>query len=783
MHSYTSTGTYDVKLTVYDSNGCSDTLLKPNAVTITHPVANFGVLNPLRCTSSEVTFINTSTGSGTLKWLWNFGDGDTSTLRTPTHFYLNEGIYSVSLTITDRFGCTDTTNKTNLVTISNPKASFTISDSLAACPPLLVQTQNTSVNYTESFWNFGDGNSSKLQSPLHSYTNGGTYTLMLIEHGFGDCYDTASKIIHVRGPGGTFKYSPLSGCYPQQVSFQATTQNTSLYIWDFGDGSIETISANTANHRYDIPGVYVPKVILEDTAGCKVPLQLTDSIKVSGAFPRFALNAQTGCDSSLVIFTDSSITTNFDRVNVRTWDFGDGTFSSDISPLHYYKKPGTYNTSLFIQTDSGCTGKFMLPVTVSINTSPVVAANFLDSVCINTPINFTAINSANITGPLEWFWSFGNNDTSNLQNPVYTYTTAGTFNVNTIARATNGCADTVQKNVSILPLPIVNAGSDSTLCRFQSLLLQPSGASSYEWQASPTLSCSKCNTPLAVPETTTTYYVTGTDLFGCKAQDSITLSVIQPTHLTVPVSADTLCIGTSVQLNVTGAEQYTWQPATGLSSSTIGNPVASPTTSTVYTVIGSDSRKCFADTAQISILVAPLPTFNIVDSAVTLNVGSTFPIKTINSPDVIGWAWLPPYGLSCANCGEPVAQPKANITYTAQAITAFGCVASDNITFNVVCNNANIFIPNTFSPNGDSRNDYFYPQGTGVFTIKSLRIFNRWGVLVFAKTNFGANIASNGWDGKYNGVDQQADVYVYVMDVLCENGTVLSYKGNVTLIR
>jgi len=149
----------------------------------------------------------------------------------------------------------------------------------------------------------------------------------------------------------------------------------------------------------------------------------------------------------------------------------------------------------------------------------------------------------------------------------------------------------------------------------------------------------------------------------------------------------------------------------------------------------------------------------------------------------VGWSWLPPYGLSCANCAEPIAQPKANITYTGQAITEFGCIAKDNITIKIECNNSNVFIPNTFSPNGDSKNDYFYPQGSGLFNIRSLKIFNRWGVMVFAKANFGANVAANGWDGKYNGADQQSDVYVYVMDIVCENGTVLSYKGNVTLIR
>jgi gliding motility-associated-like protein len=222
-----------------------------------------------------------------------------------------------------------------------------------------------------------------------------------------------------------------------------------------------------------------------------------------------------------------------------------------------------------------------------------------------------------------------------------------------------------------------------------------------------------------------------------------------------------------------------------LNNPNIGNPVATPSTPGLYNyrVIGTDNKSCFADTALVSVLIAPLPTFNITDSFITMNVGSTYKIPTSNSPDVVTWLWTPSYGLSCSNCAEPVAQPRGNTTYTAKAFTSFGCTASDNITFEVICNNANVFIPNTFSPNNDSKNDYFYPQGKGLFTIKSLRIFNRWGIMVFVKTNFGANNPTEGWDGRYNGQDQPSDVYVYVMDVLCENGTVLSYKGNVTLIR
>jgi gliding motility-associated-like protein len=75
------------------------------------------------------------------------------------------------------------------------------------------------------------------------------------------------------------------------------------------------------------------------------------------------------------------------------------------------------------------------------------------------------------------------------------------------------------------------------------------------------------------------------------------------------------------------------------------------------------------------------------------------------------------------------------------------CVAKDNLTIYVVCNQGNLYIPNTFSPNADGMNDRFYPRGKGVFMIKSLRVFNRWGEMVFERLNFSPNDASAGWDG------------------------------------
>ena len=110
-------------------------------------------------------------------------------------------------------------------------------------------------------------------------------------------------------------------------------------------------------------------------------------------------------------------------------------------------------------------------------------------------------------------------------------------------------------------------------------------------------------------------------------------------------------------------------------------------------------------------------------------------------------------------------------------------MARDVVTVHVLCNGANVFIPNTFSPNADGANDVFYPRGTGLFKIKTLRIFNRWGQVVFEKQSFNANDALSGWDGTFKGAKLSADVFVYMIDIICDNNSVLTYKGNVALIQ
>jgi gliding motility-associated-like protein len=339
----------------------------------------------------------------------------------------------------------------------------------------------------------------------------------------------------------------------------------------------------------------------------------------------------------------------------------------------------------------------------------------------------------------------------------------------------------VVKPVNIYPIPLTDAGHDTLVCRDNFVQLNATGATSYVWDASSSLSCTDCASPLAAPADSTRYFVTGSTSFGCTARDSVIVKVRQ--HFKVAVSpGENICVGSFVQLTATGADQYQWSPSAGLNNAGIASPIASPAVSTLYTVIAIDNDHCFADTASININVSPIPTVAAgVD--ITLGVGSSVQLQAAGSADVISWVWTPGSNLSCVTCPNPVASPKQTTQYSVEVMNSGGCKSSDALTVFVVCIKGNLFIPNTFSPNGDGINDMFYPRGTGVYLIKSLRIYNRWGEIVFEKLNFNVNDASAGWNGLYKGQKLSPDVFVYTCEVVCENNEVLLSTGDVTLIR
>jgi gliding motility-associated-like protein len=179
-----------------------------------------------------------------------------------------------------------------------------------------------------------------------------------------------------------------------------------------------------------------------------------------------------------------------------------------------------------------------------------------------------------------------------------------------------------------------------------------------------------------------------------------------------------------------------------------------------------------------------MPTVDITNGDhVLVQVGSTVQLKTATTGSVTTYNWTPALGLSCADCPNPVSAAKNDMTYTVTVSNEGKCIATDKIVINMVCNNETVFLPNTFSPNGDGMNDAFYPRGNGLYNIKSFKIFNRWGQIIYDKAGMSANSPKDGWNGKFNGIDQPTDVYVYIMEVQCVNNAIFPFKGNITLLR
>lgn len=779
QHTYAAPGTYTVRMTVTDASGCSDSRTRQNLVTVSRPRANFTTADTSTCPNRTVSFVNTSTGPG-LTYFWNFGDGNSSTVAAPVHNYTSNGQFTVKLVITDQYGCQDSLTRSNYVFVRSPLANFTVSDSVSTCPPLVVDFTNTSQFYTSLEWDFGDNTSSTSPNPSHFYSVSGTFLAKLTVTGPGGCTDEKTIPIVVRGPYGTFTYADLSGCSPLQVNFVATTRDRTSFIWDFADGNTLTTTDSIVSHTYTIPGSYLPRMILRDQGGCVVPVIGVDTIHVYGVTGGIGFNDQPICDAGTVQFTNQSVSN--DGITQYQWTFGDGGTSTQQNPSHQYSQTGLYYPTLVVTTSHNCIDSLQSTIPVRVVASPQGQINQTANGCTPVSITFNGSIAVPDTSAITWSWNFGNGQTSGQMNPAAVqYGTAGTYPVSLTVTNSSGCTDTVSTTVEAYPIPTVSAGPDQEICLGTGEALAASGADRYQWTPSATLSCADCAAPIANPTAPTRYVVTGTTIHGCSNTDSVMVTVVYPFEM-AHFGGDTLCIGKSTRMAASGAHHYQWSPAAGLNDATSPTPVATPQATTNYMVVGFDDKNCFTDTGYVRVVVYPIPTVDAGNDK-TINVGQTVDLIPVISPDVTNVTWSPTGSIFRADYPGITVKPRETTTYQVVATNPGKCTASDQVTVYVICNGSNVFVPNTFSPNGDGSNDVFYPRGTGLFNIKTLRIFNRWGEMVFERSNFNANDQNSGWDGTYRGAKLNPDVFVYIMEVRCDNNSTINYKGNITLIR
>ncbi len=203
-----------------------------------------------------------------------------------------------------------------------------------------------------------------------------------------------------------------------------------------------------------------------------------------------------------------------------------------------------------------------------------------------------------------------------------------------------------------------------------------------------------------------------------------------------------------------------------------------------YTIFVRDIKGCI-DMIDVT-LVDPPPIFVDAGEDVTVELGYDTDLDAIHSPSGISvdYLWGPDStGLSCINCSDPNALPGNTTTYTVTVTDLDGCTAEDDVTIHVVKNRP-IYIPNAFSPNGDGANDTFILYGgRSARQIKELRVFNRWGALVFEGRDIALGDESRGWDGTFKGKDMNIDVFAFYALIEFIDDEIILYEGDITIVK
>lgn len=779
VHAFIRLGSYRVKLTA--SNACSDTTTTELIEVFNKPVADFTPNVFSACIGDALKFENQSSGDAT-SYLWKFGDGNTSSLVSPTHQYRLPGTYTVTLIAFKNNApgsvCSDSIKRVINIVDSLP-IDFSVSANLGTCTPFKVRFTNNFLGYASLVWDFGDGNKGTGDNIEHTYMRSGLYFVRLTITTPAGCVYTGVKRIEVVSPEGSLRVQTGVNCLDAAVRFEALPVNADTIIWNFGDGTILKTTTRVVFHQYRNPGTYYPTAQFKSNDGCIYQVPDINEVKIDRIVSGFRVEQQQECGKTIVRFTDTSNV--FFGKNAVSWKLGDGATATGNVVTHTYTLSKPYLVQQIVTGVSGCADTLEMPVDVFVRSVPDAQLQIPNLVCTNTPVDFRALVQS--ADPIVVnSWRFSNGITSDKQDLQLTFATPGNYDVRFIAGTRFGCFDTASASFRVYPSPLVRAVPDVTICRGSSVSLSASGAAQYTWYPDNGLTCVQCAATTATPLVTTPYTVKGTSTDGCIAYDTVLVRVVQPFKMNVE-PGDSICIGQSMQLLASGASTYQWTPATGLNSTTVSNPVATPQFTTRYRVVGFDEFNCFTDTGFVMVGVGPYPTVSLGPD-LTLATGTQHKlVSTITNGPIARWMWTPTTNLNCSTCPEPIATIKREISYAVKVTNHFGCSASDTLNIKVFCESSQVYIPNAFSPDGDGHNDIFMVRASGIMQIKSVRIFSRWGEIVFEKTNILPNDPSSGWDGRVRGVVMGPDVYAYTVEVVCDNGTPYFLKGNLTLLR
>ena len=873
-HTYLSPGNYNVTLTVTNTNNISNNISK--IITIySNPNVQFSI-DTLACKlTSNVQFTNNTTNGQT--YLWDFGDGNISTLVSPLHIYNNQGYFNIKLIATSPYQCKDSTSSIIHI-IQLPISDFTLS-SHQGCSPLNDTIQNQSSGYYLNYlWNFGNGNISSLNGPFSiTYTQGDydtTYIIKLttsnlcgsvnkfdtivvkpkpkvnfgmsqswgcspitilfvdtirglpdtLKWNFGDGSPVIEKVLFGHQIAHAFFYTgnndtiynieliainacgsdtlikqvliypntvnafmevdTLKGCVPLTVHFSNYSTANTPSFWSFGDGNVS--NAPNPNHQYQNSGNYVASLVV--TNGCSYDTVQSDTIKVLPyTNPDFIFNDYP-CTMQNVSFSSSQ-----NDITNYIWDFGDGSPISVLTnPQHIYNISGNYQVSLAINNQYNCSSDTNITIHVKFTPHPSFTEN-LNIGCTPLTVQFT--NQTDSINYNTYIWDFGNSNSSILTTPFIqtfvnnSYCNDTIFNVVLVANNA-GCIDSNFSNITVHPKPLNEFTSyNSVYCNFDipaniQFNEQATCGNGFVWYLDNT-QVSSYNNPVInfASQGNHTISLVTYNQYQCK--DSLSKD-----YIIYPKWEDSIRINPvngckPLVVNFTGVYNnlnYIWSFGDNTTSNLI-NPT------NVYNNVGNYTVKvnvagvggCTDSVSYFdTITVYPNPVASFTTNPATVGVLDGRIVFIDQSLGANFWHWS--FGDGDSSIVEsPVHTynlPGAYYPYLL-VTNSYGC--TDTISSKVnITKEATFYIPNAFTPNNDGINDEFRPYGLDLDKGKfEMVIFNRWGDMVFQTTD-----VNKGWDGtdKTRNVICATGIYIWKIFYTDALGHQHENEGRVTLI-
>ncbi len=469
-HRFDSAGTYTVTLSASNSVGTSSASTTITVVDgVRPPQAVIAALPADIVTGQFVTLRSASLNEPTTLG-WDFGDGTRATGESVRHQWDTPGTYRVRLEVENSEGADSTFVDVRVAQrVEAPVSQFTQTATEVLVDETVTFTSLSLNDPTKLIWDFGDGTGTRGERVSKSWTSPGTYNVTLRATNDAGTNRTGVTVTVVRAvdpPVASFTVTPAVAAVGDLVTVSDTSGNApTSWSWDFGDTGVSSLPSTT--HTYTAPGVYNITLNVSNEGGSSSDTQQIVIKERPSA--NFRWERQEGRS---VQFTDTS----WDGPETWSWDFGDGSTSTDRSPEHTFARNGTYAVTLVVANDVGASEPRTLDVV--IQNRPV--ADFSWEIVGDRTVKFSETSS---NSPTEWLWDFGDGSTSSQRNPEHTFDSMNTFEVTLVATSAAGSSNPVSKNVQVTD-PVVAVAECEVVGR--TVVCDASGsenAVSYRWSS------------------------------------------------------------------------------------------------------------------------------------------------------------------------------------------------------------------------------------------------------------------------------------------------------------